>query len=698
MYWTSWKPNIDSFNGLGATWFPTADNPIWWAPLNYSSVSNLPQDLTINGITVSPSFRYEGKNATTSGWTATVGPNLTIASTGTDPLVGRDTPLIESADKAVRVMGGTVWDCSNNSAHQVTTEDLVFEIFGAFGTTGGVQNLMGTYGSSGVGWRLYTNLTQIILQLVISTNTNMIINLDAAESWQHLMFFVDRNDGTSNGCRWYKNGVLNNTAIPSASTGDISNSNPFVIGATAVYGSKVSDTSDIAYCAMYKRSNWFAGGAQNSTDWELVARTRCAQIAGIMPRYYTGTEPPTIKTRTTAGFLDKVNTDTGVRRLFYMGSGWPRICKRTNYSETTAGLLTEGGKTDLLSYSSWPNNATYWTHTNIAAPTVDGVDLPWPTATVYANDISSSVNIIPDGYLGQHGISRTTTSNLSATFYMVSVFAKAVSKNWLRIYNSTAAVGATYNLSSGTTGTITGSCTPGIEPWGNGWYRCWLWFTGTVATHTFVFNSATDTTDSAYSGDGYAIGTKVWKPQVVLGVANSLGSAIYPTTPIINTSTSTTLGADRIEFTTAQPTFPVGMEAVIQPAQNAVAMGSSTNAWTYYNWSAASGTTGNAAIRNHIWATDGKANINVYAPTTTVQANFAGTSSILDGYTSLITGNFDTNNVRLKVDRIEEGTPDASATMPSALQYLQVGMQGTGANCADNNFLLSDLKIWNKFR
>jgi hypothetical protein len=62
---------------FGLSWFDVygvlhpgqggADGPtIFYLPMNDSGLSNLDQNLTINGTTVAPTFIYEGKNATVS--------------------------------------------------------------------------------------------------------------------------------------------------------------------------------------------------------------------------------------------------------------------------------------------------------------------------------------------------------------------------------------------------------------------------------------------------------------------------------------------------------------------------------------------------------------------------------------------------------------------------------------------------------
>lgn len=691
MYWTSWKPSRDSFNGLGANFYPSV-SPIWWLPYSTSAIANLPQDITINGVTVSPSFRYEASNATASAWTATVGSNLSIASTGTDPNVGRDTPLLSATDTAVRMMGGTVFECANGSDTQIDTEDIVIELFGSFGNTASVQQLMGTYnGSTGVGWRTYTNSTQIITQLVISTNLNMVTNLDAAESYQYLAFFVDRSEASTNGCKWYKNGILNNSANPSVASGSISNANKFVIGSSTAYGNKVNDTSDLIYCAMYKRSNWFAGGAQNATDWEIVARTRTAQLAGVMPSIYQGTEPPTTKTRASTAFLDK--TSGNARKIFLVGGGWPRVCRRTNYTGTSAGLLVEDGKTNAFGSSIDPTNLTYWTRNNLATPT-NSLDLPWLTTVSATVANQSSVDIIPDGYTTYHGLE--ATASVTTGDWIASIFAKAVNRNWLNIQDVTLGIGATFDLSNGVVGTTTGSCTPKIESWGNGWYRCWIYFVGTTATHTFRFNSANDTADGYYAGDGTSVGTRIWAPQAELHQGTAFGGGTYPSSPALGTGATTTRNSDRFEYSVGNLTYPLCLQATVAHGPLTIS-GKNNGSTVVHLTQTAGGSTGSQDHNLGINQATYKVGASTY--TASAQVSITGTTTMFDGYTHTLTYDADTNNTLYKMDGLQESTTDTSCTMPTLSPgYLQPGFYGTGRNSLNSSTLISDVKIWNRFR
>jgi hypothetical protein len=679
------------------------DNPLFSALLNNSSISNLSQALTINGITVQPSFRYEAKNATTTGWTATVGPDLATASSGTDIQVGRDTPLLDSADKAVRVMNGEVYQCATDEdAHDIGTEDFVFEWFGSTSATG-------VYCSKYLnnitpGWYLGGDSGNAVKFYIYNGTSSIFAGSSGAalEGWTHFICFCDRSEGSTNGFRGYINGVLVRSENPSSFTAALSNTSKFTIGSHTALTSKQNDTSDQAYMAMYKQADWFAGGAQNATDFELIARTRCSQLAGVVAtRTSDGYSLiPSTVSRTTAAFQEKYDSTNSYRRLYYMASNWPRIDQRPDIE----GTLRTGYRAEIQSTNGFSRSTelshTIWTKTNIASLTTAqrNSDTIWPTTVSTAYN-SWSWKIIPDATLGKHGISMART--LTAALYSLSIFGKADGYGWISLENSTVGCSCTFDLANGVVGTTVGSCTGFIEPYGNGWFRCWINYTGTAASHTLLYQAAIDTNNTDYSGDGSTSYIKVFGPQNEIG--QPYEARIGPSS-FIYTSGGDTRNSDCLEYTLGALDSPVTVELDT--------VGSNVYDFTYssvisraYFVSLTDSTNTNDA---HWYGTT--ISTYPYLPASTVVVAAAnegyryGTTRLQDGYQYALKYTTSTSEMYTFVDGVREDSTYNYYTQPinSSLGgsvWLTVGCQRQGYRYYSGGpILMSNIKVWNKIK
>ena len=127
--------------------------------------------------------------------------------------------------------------------------------------------------------------------------------------------------------------------------------------------------------------------------------------------------------------------------------------------------------------------------------------------TITANDITS-----PDGYTNADKMVESATTSghyilqsptLTAAAYTFTIFAKAGERNWFLFRQHTLGLNASFNLATGTLGTIAAGLTATIEDYGNDWYRCSVTFTGTAAAHNFrLYVTTADNSTSSYLGDG----------------------------------------------------------------------------------------------------------------------------------------------------------------------------------------------------
>lgn len=96
-----------------------------------------------------------------------------------------------------------------------------------------------------------------------------------------------------------------------------------------------------------------------------------------------------------------------------------------------------------------------------------------------------------------------------------SVYIKAAERSWIALQMGNAAL-AYFDVGTGALGTVTGG-TAAITSVGNGWYRCSISGTRTVATTNYIF-LATGNNAGSYAGDGTS-GLYVWGAQVESGAS-----------------------------------------------------------------------------------------------------------------------------------------------------------------------------------
>jgi hypothetical protein len=202
-------------------------------------------------------------------------------------------------------------------------------------------------------------------------------------------------------------------------------------------------------------------------------------------------------------------------------SGLPRL---DYYDSTCPKLLLEPQRSNLCLWSENFDNAGWIKNASL----------------VTANDTTS-----PDGYVNADKLIESSSTNghfliqsptLTAAAYTFSVFAKAGERNWFLFRQHTLGLNASFNLATGTLGTIQSGLTASIEDYGNGWYRCSVTFTGTAAANTLrLYVTTADNNTSSYAGDNTS-GLYLYGAQCELG---SYQSSYLPTL-----STSVTRVAD----------------------------------------------------------------------------------------------------------------------------------------------------------
>jgi hypothetical protein len=192
------------------------------------------------------------------------------------------------------------------------------------------------------------------------------------------------------------------------------------------------------------------------------------------------------------------------------GAGDLSFTRASNGTRINSAGLVEVCPWNLSPYSEDFSNAA-WLKTALTI-SANTAELVYPSST-------GSNRIVENSYSVQNGIDYTCTW-----------YAKAGGINWVGVHHIQGNIGAWFNLSNGTIGTISSGVTASIESVGNGWYRCIVTRTSTNTTGYMALNlcDGDNTINVTASGTN---GVYLWGAQLNIG---STAKPYFPTTDRLN--------------------------------------------------------------------------------------------------------------------------------------------------------------------
>jgi hypothetical protein len=464
-----------------------------------------------------------------------------------------------------------------------------------------------------------------------------------ASAIQLVSFFADRDYRTY----MYLNGAYMGVVDTSARTNTIAGS-ALLIGA----GNNLTEFSgDILYAAVWDLGGAvFPGSATNATVMGAIVADRFATVCGGQCTKST----PLSFTRASAAYLDRC-VAAPVRTMFPVSQGWPRVCQRKGSTgQEEYGILCEPQCTNELLYSEDFSHAT-WAKTRAA--------------------IGSNAAVAPDGNTTADAIIASADANTHCidqdcaaadAEHIFSVWAKIGASNWMELSApSVANAYAYYNLAGGLVGTVgAGANSTGIEDWGNGWYRCWIAYTGGSAAHTHRICPAEADNDDNFTGDASTPNIYVW------GAQHEDDGTVIPSSYIKTTTAAATRIKDSLVRTVSGMTtgkITLSARCLLGPSHN------NTQVKTIAMVDDASA---NNSLALTVTAAD-VPNLKVVAATSTT-ADITGDDNVTDGKWHDIKAKAVTNLVSQSVDGAVDGSDDTSAAIPSGLTALRIGCTGTG--------------------
>ena len=651
------KPTFNLFKGTG-----------------FNGVDNLSPNLTINGITVSPTIRYKGGDADATDFPAWgYGPDLSLAGAGAEPTPNQGSPCLGANDDSVCINNGKYYNHAAGTAGDITTGDFVIVCVlkhnDSGGGGGGIINKDGS-----PGWSLRTgadNVTFVLddgggAQTETGTAGHLVVG-----SWYMITVVCNRDEAGQSGLKVYINGVLTGNGLDaSASNLTLANSDPLNIGALNNF---FSAEACVAYCAVYEQADWIQAGATGQTEAQAVLLTEFNKLIGIHPAKASGTKTPTVQTRATTAYLDKIEGAT--RKLYNVGASWMRIVSREDSASTAIeGYLPETAATNLALQSE--DLGTTWAQIDVGDTIGGSVVTP-------NKSTNTTAGLIPDATDGPHGVNQDIT--LTAATYAFTVWAKKGTHDWLLIDNDTIANGKVwFDLANGVIGTEEAGITDAhIHDYGDGWYQCHYIFTGTVAAHSLEIRVAdADNTTTASGGDGAAIALYAWGAQCELGENHS---SYIPTT-----TGTVTRNKDELQYKGDDGNISNNLKSTLACD---ILVFNFDNASDAYVTVISDGGSADDRVTLFLQASTDVARTQVLS-TEDPDGSVTGTTDISDDVIKSLRSAWQTNGLTLYVDGASEGTPDTSVTPPNDLDELNVGQnRGGGAQLCG---VISNLRIFKK--
>jgi len=635
---------------------------------NPSGIVNLNPNLTINGVTQTPFFRYKGGDASAAGFPPWgYGETLDLQA-GTVPTFNDGAPGLGVDDDSVKFNAGGYYKHATGGG-DIGTEDFVIElVFKA--TFEASKCIIGTL-ASGIGWLVYTTAAGALTCHIQDVSGSVYVRDPGLsdDTWYHVLFGVNRNENSTDGAQIYTNGVLSGSGNFSTRQGTLTGS-PLAIGAYLSGAYPIN--ANIAYAAAWKKFNWLQAGAAGQAEIAAIVAERFAPFSGIFPQKAVGTALPEIKTRAFPAYLEK--REGAISKLYRVGSEWLRQESWNDKNGVNVkGYLPEPQTTNLITESE---DFEAWTKLNAG-------DVVANDAAVCPDGRTAAASIVADATDTQHGVSIVAT--LTNTTYTFSNYFSPGEEDWVKLEDTTVAdcwcyfnlaTGAVGSSGAGATGYTRGPFLGDAEDA----YCCGITLMGTAAAHTLRAISAHADGDDDYAGDGVSVYLCMWGAQVE---AND-----YMTSPIITDGATATRLKDQLRFKGDDGNITNNKRGTIVCD---VLWPDFDNAATKRLGMLSDGGAAADRIRTSVVSTD---KVAVDSAATAGAAGGVGVDGdMMDGAKHEVRLRWEEDNLIVSRDGVD-GTPDTSVDIPDDLDRIDIGMDtGLGVQARG---LISNLRIYDE--
>jgi hypothetical protein len=488
------------------------------------NINNLPQSLTIDGVDFAPCAYLVADDATAGTWMSRhdVSKALSVVGTGAAPTIGNATAITNTA---VKYAAAKYHQASDTTWGQLGTDDFALEIIYRHGT--GSKVLAATFGAT-PGFEIFINNGNLTFYASDAAAATFLSSIAmSSDAWHHVICLCDRSENFY----WYVNGAYS-TSAPFTPAASLVSTYPITVGIRPD-GIWALDR-EIAHFGLWSPAGTpFPGSAKNRTYFDRIARERFAIVAGIQDQK-AGAHT---FTRATSAYVDRYVSATK-RQLFAVSAGWPRVCNRKDSAGTeVTGYLSELQYVNDFLYSE---DATQWARVRC---TISATPITAPDGTLTAD------GIISDAGNNTHYVNLECAADASQ--HVFSCWLKAGAQNWARMDIHTVANAYAYfdvSSSAGAMGTVGADIDSyGIEPWGDGWYRCWIEYTGAAPAHDHHIHTANANDGQTWDSPGSVVDLYVW------GAQHENAGAVAPTSYIKTAAAKVTRNKDQLTYDVRLP-------------------------------------------------------------------------------------------------------------------------------------------------
>lgn len=385
--------------------------------------------ITINGIEEQPIILLLGQDATTASWPnrGSLGGSLTAVNIRAEDL-DWSTPYTDGTRSVYfRSTGGGTrryYEAADGTFGDINTEDFIIEyILEQDATASGfdAQAIIKRNWSSTAndGFGIYSTSATgqtFALGTAASTAVRTATITKSARSWLYGIAYVDNNIGGAHLIGSHSAVTVASLALSST----ITNTVPLRVGDSTVPGIYTNPSNvgfRLAYLAVWRRQNWFAGGtvAANNATLQQQIRIRQQYLGGIVPTKNGLT--PTVITCGAPRYTTTIN-NSNEHEMHFCNPGCisPDQFIVPNTGEVLSGQLFKSA------VSGVPTAETFsgWTTTNVTSATNTTISIPQSNT---AGSSSTGVTLTGTAGSGERSISFLTTaaSTSRRSYYQVYV-------------------------------------------------------------------------------------------------------------------------------------------------------------------------------------------------------------------------------------------------------------------------------------
>lgn len=669
-----------------------------------TSPNNLPDTLTMGGTAMDLVLSLNGADvngATAAARNQAGALTLTEAGAGASPAQTTLSPFHgwDSTERGMLITtGGKRYATPAAATLDITTEDFVVEFVSTTLASGGV--IIDKSLASTDGWKVVevggATVRLSLRTASVTTNVDATSSGSSTSTSKHFIFFVDRDEATTNGAIAYQDGSPGSGVNMSARAASMANA---VVGAIGANSGGAGTAQNTAAIRVWKcpaaTPQCMPGGASNPTAWAPIARERAAVAFGLSPTIANGSKSPTTLTRNSTAFTDIIDGTT--RAIWSMGTHAPRVARRGAGGVAVVGYLSEPQTSNI-----WLQSEALSTSVNDTF--IDVGDNVLANAYVGPNRALTGDSIDGDNTgASEHGVRQAVT--LTATTYTLSAWAKAGTQSVVALRDNTVAnAHAFFNLTTcaacahldGNCAAAVGTTGAGVsQAWAQPWHvdadgdgtadtelcRIAIAFTGTVASHSLdVLCAASDGvltyTDADAAADCGFTGVET-------------EAFPMPTSYQVTTTAASTRTADDLRFSGAShyTGSPSTMDvSFLCPPLDAIAVGP--------NLVFSVGVAGTDYASLSIAAAGDVASF--FGRVSTTQWSASGASDIADGAVHSLRQTMVTDDVNMYADAAFVAQ-DTLASVPTvASSNVGVGVSATGGNSF--GCLLSRARLWSSIQ